>query len=95
MGEIGIWLGIIIVGVTVLGVVEYVRTNATIIARREDLITMLMAVTLIVLTVTAAFVAVTYIIVVLFFEFWVHIVIASLVIAGIAALVHRHSRPPL
>ena len=96
MGEISIWFGIAVGGVLVLGVVEYVRTNAAITARREDLITTLMAVVLVIFTVIAAFVAIAYVIVMLLFDYWEYALIAALVITGIVTLAyHYYSRPPL
>ncbi|MCH8297251.1 MAG: hypothetical protein IH873_04230 [Chloroflexi bacterium] len=87
LGEAGIWITVIVVGVLVLGVREYARTSGSFGARLEQVKTTFVAGTLIVLGVTAGVLAVLFIVVIVLAEIWRPLLVALAVIAGFAAFI--------
>ena len=85
LGEASIWIMVILVGVLALGVREYARTSGSFAARLEQVKTTILAGTLILLGVTAAVLAVLFIIAVVLVEIWRPLLVALAVIAGLAA----------
>ena len=85
MGEAGIWITVVVIGVLVLGVREYARTSGSFAARLEQVKTALLAGILILLGVTAAVLAVLFIFAVVLVEIWRPLLVALAVIAGLAA----------
>jgi len=76
LGEAGIWITVILIGVLALGVREYARTSGTFAARLEQVKTTILAGTLILLRVTAAVLTVLFIIVVVLVEIWRPLLVA-------------------
>ena len=85
MGEASIWITVILVGVLALGLREYARTSGSFAARLEQVKITLLAGTLILLGVTAAVLAVLFIIAVVLVEIWRPLLVALAVVAGLAA----------
>ena len=75
----------ILVGVLALGVREYARTSGSFAARLDQVKITLLAGTLILLGVTAAVLAVLFIIAVVLVEIWRPLLVALAVVAGLAA----------
>ena len=94
MGEAGIWIAVIFLGVLALGVREYARASGTFSARWEQVKTTFLAGTLILLGVLSAILAVMFIIVVVLVEIWRPLVVIIAVIAALAALFYWPRRPP-
>ena len=92
MGEASIWIMVILVGVLVLGVREYARTSGSFAARLEQLKITFLAGSLILLGVTAAVLAVLFIIVIVLAEIWRPLLVALAVIAGFAAYIIWYKR---
>ena len=86
MGEAGIWIAVILIGMVILGVREYARSNGTLAARLEQVKIALFAFGLILLGVTAAVLTVLYIIAVVVMEIWQPLLIIATVIGGLIAL---------
>ena len=86
MGEAGIWIAVILIGMVILGAREYARSSGTIAARLEQVKIVLLASGLILLGVTAAVLTVLYIIVVVVIEIWQPLLIIAMVIGGLIAL---------
>jgi len=85
LGEAGIWITVILAGLVVLGVREYARTSGTFAARWEQVKITLLAAGLILLGVTAAVLAVLYVIAVVVIEIWQPLLIVAAVIGGLVA----------
>ena len=85
MGEASIWILVILIGVLALGVREYARSSGSFAARLEQVKVALLAGTLILLGVTAAVLAVLFIIAVVLVEIWRPLLVALAVIVGLAA----------
>ena len=87
MGEAGIWITVILVGVLALGVREYARTSGSFAARVEQVKITFLAGILILLGVTAGVLAVLFIIVIVLVEIWRPLLVALAVVAGLAAYI--------
>jgi len=82
LGEAGIWITVILIGMLALGVREYVRSSEDSAARWERVKFALMAGSLIVLGIAATVLSIGFIIAVVVVEIWqVLLVIALVVIA--------------
>ena len=86
MGEAGIWIALILIGMVILGVREYARSSGTFAARLEQVKIALLASGLILLGVTATVLTVLYIIVVVVIEIWKPLLIIAMVIGGLISL---------
>ena len=86
MGEAGIWIAVILIGMVILGAREYARSSGTFAARLEQVKIALLASGLILLGVTAAVLTVLYIIVVVVVEIWQPLLIIAMVVGGLTAL---------
>ena len=86
MGEAGIWIAVILIGMVILGVREYARSSGTFAARLEQVKIALLASGLILLGVTATVLTVLYIIVVVVIEIWKPLLIIAMVIGGLISL---------
>ena len=86
MGEVGIWIAVILIGMVILGVREYARSSGTFAARLEQVKIALLASGLILLGVTAAVLTVLYIIAVVVIEIWKPLLIIAMVIGGLISL---------
>ena len=86
MGEAGIWIAVILIGMVILGAREYARSSGTFAARLEQVKIALLASGLILLGVTAAVLTVLYIIVVVVIEIWQPLLIIAMVIGGLISL---------
>ncbi len=93
MGEVGIWIAVIVVGVLALGVREYARASGTFAARWEQVKFTFLAGTLILLGVLAAVLATLFIIVIILPEIWRPLLVVVLVFAVLVFLVFRRNRP--
>ena len=85
MGEAGIWITVILVGLLVLGLREYARTSETFAARWEQLKFTLLAVALILLGIIATVLAIGFIIAVVVIEIWRPLLVVAAVIVGLVA----------
>ncbi len=85
MGEAGIWITVILVGLLALGLREYARTNETFAARWEQLKFTLLAVALILLGIIATVLAIGFIIAVVVIEIWRPLLVVAAVIVGLVA----------
>ena len=93
MGEAGIWIAVIVLGVLVLGLREYARASGPFAARWEQVKITFLAGTLILLGVTAAVLAALFIIVIILPEIWRPLLVVLGVFAVVAALVIWSKRP--
>ena len=93
MGEAGIWIAVILVGVVALGVREYARTSGSFAVRWEQIKIAFMAGSLILLGVTAAVLAVLFLFVIVLAEIWKPLVVALAVVAVLTASVIWLRRP--
>ena len=85
MGEAGIWIALILIGMVILGVREYARSSGTFAARWEQVKVSLLAAGLILLGVTSAVLTALYIVVVVLVEIWQPLLIIVAVICGLIA----------
>ena len=85
MGEAGIWIAVIFIGIVVLGLREYARSNGTAAARLEQVKIALLAASLILLGVTSAILAVLYIVAVVLVEIWQLVLIIVSIVVGLIA----------
>ncbi len=86
MGEAGIWIAVIVLGVLALGVREYARASGTFAARWEQVKITFLAGTLILLVVTAAVLATLFIAVIILPEIWRPLLVVVAVISGLVVL---------
>ena len=93
MGEAGIWIAVIVLGVLVLGVREYARASGFSAARWEQVEITFLAGTLILLGVTAAVLAVMFIVVIILPEIWRPLLVVLAVLAVLLSLVFWSKRP--
>ena len=93
MGEAGIWIAVIVIGPVALGAREYLRTSGTFAARWEQVKITLLATGLVLLGVTAAVLAVLYIIAVVVIEIGQPLLITAAVIGGLVASIMWVRRP--
>jgi len=85
LGEVGIWITVILAGLLALGVREYARTSGTFAARWEQFTCTLSAVALILLGIIATVLAIGFIIAVVVIEIWRPLLVAAVVIVGLVA----------
>ena len=85
MGEVGIWITVILAGLLALGVREYARTSETFAARWEQIKFTLSAVALILLGIIATALAIGFIIAVVVIEIWRPLLVVAAVIVGLVA----------
>ncbi len=93
MGEAGIWITVILVGLVALGVREYARTSGTFAARWDQIKVTLMAAALILLGITATFLAIGFIIAVVVVEIWQPLLVVVAVLAGLVTSIIWLRRP--
>ena len=85
MGEAGIWITVILVGLLALGLREYARTSGTVAARWEQIKFTLLAVALILLGIIATVLAIGFIIAIVVIEIWRPLLVVAAVIVGLVA----------
>jgi len=85
LGEAGIWITVILVGLLALGLREYARTSETFAARWEQIKFTLLAVALILLGIIATVLAIGFIIAVVVIEIWRPLLVVAAVIVGLVA----------
>ena len=85
MGEVGIWIAVILIGLVALGLREYARTSGTFAARLEKIRITLLATTLILLGITATVLAIGFIVAVVLVEIWQPSLVAMAVVGGLLA----------
>ncbi|MCH7738294.1 MAG: hypothetical protein IH872_12945 [Chloroflexi bacterium] len=85
MGEAGIWIAVILIGLAALGVREYARTSGTFAARMEQIRVTFLAAILILLGITATVLAIGFIFAVVVSEIWRPLLVALAVIGGMVA----------
>jgi len=93
LGEVGIWIAVIVVGVLALGVREYARASGTFAVRWEQVKIAFLAGTLILLGVAAAILATLFIVVIILPEIWRPLLVVVAVFAVLVFLVFRRNRP--
>ena len=87
MGEAGIWILVILIGLGALGVREYARTSGTFAARLEQIKDTFLAAIMILLGITAAVLSIGFIFAVVVTEIWRPLLVAAAVIGGMVASV--------
>ena len=85
MGEVGIWVAVILIGLVALGLREYARTSGTFAARLEKIRITLLATTLILLGITATVLAIGFIVAIVLVEIWQPLLLAIAVVGGLLA----------
>ena len=85
MGEVGIWIAVILIGLMALGVREYARTSETFAVGLEKIRITLLATTLILLGITATVLAIGFIVAVVLVEIWQPSLVAMAVVGGLLA----------
>ena len=85
MGEVGIWIAVILIGLAALGVREYARTSGTFAARLEKIRITLLATTLILLGIPATVLAIGFIVAIVLVEIWQPLLLAMAVVGGLLA----------
>jgi hypothetical protein len=85
LGEVGIWIAVILIGLAALGVREYARTSGTFAARLEKIRITLLATTLILLGITATVLAIGFIVAIVLVEIWQPLLLAMAVVGGLLA----------
>ena len=85
MGEVGIWIAVILIGLVALGVREYARTSGTFAARLEKIKITLLATSLILLGITATVLAIGFIVAIVLVEIWQPLLLAMAVVGGLLA----------
>lgn len=93
MGEAGIWIAVVLIGLVALGVREYVRTSGTFAARWEQIKLTIMAATLILLGIAAAVLSIGFIIAIVVVEIWQPLLVIAAVIAGLVTSIIWLRRP--
>ena len=93
MCEAGIWTAVILIGLLAVALREYARTSGTFAARLEQVKVAVMTGAIILLGVTAAVLAVGFIIAVVIVEIWRPLVVVLAVFAGLVASVIWLNRP--
>ena len=92
MIEVILWSIAGIVGVAVLGTVELVRSGTLSTPRWETIKTVVFSVLMIALGLTAGVLAITWVIVIIFWEIWEILLMAVGVLAGVVALLALYLR---
>ena len=93
MGEAGIWITVILVGLVALGVREYARTSGTFAARMDQIKFTIAAASLVLLGITSAILAIGFIVAVVVVEIWQPLLVVFAVIAGLATSILWLRRP--
>ena len=93
MGEAGIWIAVVLIGLVALGVREYVRTSGNFAARWEQIKLTIMAATLILLGIAAAVLSIGFIIAIVVVEIWQPLLVIAAVIAGLVTSIIWLRRP--
>ncbi len=93
MGEAGIWITVILVGLVALGVREYARTSGTFAARWEQIKITIMTASLILLGITATILSIGFIIAIVVVEIWQPLLVVAAVIAGLVTSIILLRRP--
>ena len=93
MGEAGIWIAVIVIGVLALGVREYARASGTFAARWEQVKITFLAGILVLLGVTAAVLATLFVVTIILPEIWRPLLVVVGVLAVLVFLVFRRNRP--
>ena len=93
MGEAGIWIAVVLIGLVALGVREYVRTSGTFAARWEQIKLTILAATLILLGIAAAVLSIGFIIAIVVVEIWKPLLVIAAVIAGLVTSIILLRRP--
>ena len=93
MGELGIWIAVILVGLVALGVREYARTSGTFAVRWEQIKLTIMAASLILLGITAAVLSIGFVIAIVVVEIWQPLLVILAVIAGLVTSIILLRRP--
>ena len=93
MGEAGIWIAVVLIGLLALGVREYVRTSGTFAARWEQIKNTIMVASLILLGITAMILSIGFIIAIVLVEIWQPLLVIAAVIAGLVTSVILLRRP--
>jgi ethanolamine utilization microcompartment shell protein EutS len=93
LGEAGIWIAVIVIGVLALGVREYARASGTFAARWEQVKITFLAGILILLGVTAAVLATLFVVTIILPEIWRPLLVVVGVFAVLVFLVFRRNRP--
>jgi len=85
LGEVGIWIAVILIGLVALGVREYARTSGAFAARLEKIRITLLATTLILLLIIATVLATGFIVAIVLVEIWQPLLVAMAVAGGLLA----------
>ncbi len=93
MGEAGIWITVILVGLVALGVREYARISGTFAARMDQIKFTIMAASLTLLAITAGILAIGFIIAVVLVEIWQPLLVVFAVTAGLVTSIIWLRRP--
>ncbi|MAF39572.1 MAG: hypothetical protein CL696_11970 [Chloroflexi bacterium] len=93
LGEAGIWIAVILVGLVTLGVREYARTSGSFAARMDQIKFMVAAASLILLGITATILTIGFIIAVVVVEIWQTLLVVFAVFAGLATYIIWLRRP--
>ncbi len=93
MGEAGIWIAVILVGLVTLSVREYARTSGSFAARMDQIKFMVAAASLILLGITATILTIGFIIAVVVVEIWQTLLVVFAVFAGLATYIIWLRRP--
>ncbi len=93
MGEAGIWIAVILVGLVVLGVREYARTSGTFAARMDQIKFTIAAASMILLGITAAVLSIGFIIAIVVVEIWQPLLVVFAVVAGLVTSIIWLRRP--
>ena len=93
MGEAGIWIAVVLIGLVALGVREYVRSSGNFAARWEQIKLTIMAATMILLGIAAAVLSIGFIIAIVVVEIWQPLLVIAAVIAGLVTSIIWLRRP--
>ena len=93
MGEAGIWIAVVLIGLVALGVREYARTSGNFAARWEQIKLTIMAATMILLGIAAAVLSIGFIIAIVVVEIWQPLLVIAAVIAGLVTSIIWLRRP--
>jgi len=93
LGEAGIWITVILVGLVALGAREYARTSGTFASRMDQIKVTIMAASLILLWIIATILAIGFIIAVVLVEIWQPLLVFFAVIAGLVTSIIWLGRP--
>lgn len=83
MGEAGIWITVILVGMLALGVREYVRSSEDTAARWEQVKFVILAASLFILGILATVLSIGFIVAVVVVEIWPVLLVIFLVIVAL------------